>query len=545
MKYITIKITFAFIAGLLVFTTGCNEDEFLTRYSKAEPNPENFFVDDATARMAVNACYHPWLYGGASMLNRDMTILLDAMTDDSYWRPNRGSSIALERWDISPTHDNVSSWWNNIYQSINAANFAIENIPNSSDANFTSEAQAPFIAEAKFLRGYNYLFLTSLYGGVPLFTSTASDFEKFNTGRSSKDEILEQVIADFQDAKEDLPDGISQQGTPTRAAAAAFLAKTYLVLEDWPNAEAAAREAIQIAEADGYRMLDDYMSIWSEEGNAELLFYWSFVNNSEDYGQNMTVQRLCRDLPSGLRIPIGGDGWGYSLPQRDLYDAFEVNDPRREYTLYSPGQNYEIYPGAEPFDYTHEIIPSQGDTVRWDVTYEAGDMVEYDYRWSPTGLNVRKMTKSVKDIANVRWDGLDIPVMRMAEVYLILAEALAEQDDAEALTWLNKVRSRPSVNMPDKTTADGDLVDLVRHERRVELAMEGLRLFDLLRWGTLEEVFGDGTKVKRNFYSDYLPESSSLKYDAPVGNLALDPIFPIPQDEIDQNSEINTNNPGW
>lgn len=543
MKYIT--ITIAFIAGLLLLTTGCNEDEFLTKYSKAEPSPENFFVDDATARMAVNACYHPWLFGQADMLRRDMLILLDAMTDDSYWRPNRSFAIALERWDISPNQRHVTRWWNNIYQSINAANFAIENIPNSSDVNFTEEAQAPFIAEAKFMRGYSYLFLTTFYGGVPLFTSTASDFEKFNTERSAKADVLEQVIADFKDAKDNLPEGISQQGTPTRAAAAAFLAKTYLFLEDWPKAEAAAREAIQIAEADGYQMLDDYMSIWSDEGNEELLFYWSFVENSEDYGQNMTVQRLSRDLPPTLQLAIGGNGWGYALPQRDLYDAYEENDPRRGYTIYSPGEDYEIYPGPEPFEYTHEIIPNEGDTVRKDVTYEAGDMVEYDYRWSPTGLNVRKMTQSVKDIANPRWDGLDIPVMRMAEVYLILAEALAEQGNSEALNWVNKVRSRPSVNLPDKTSGDGDLVDLVRHERRVELAMEGLRIFDLVRWGVLEEVFGDGTKVKRHFYSDYLPDGSSNKYDAPVGDLSLEPIFPIPQDEIDQNSEINTNSPGW
>jgi hypothetical protein len=107
------------------------------------------------------------------------------------------------------------------------------------------------------------------------------------------------------------------------------------------------------------------------------------------------------------------------------------------------------------------------------------------------------------------------------------------------------VRARASVNMPPKTTADGDLVDIVRHERRVELAMEGLRIYDLIRWGTISEVFGNGKKVKRNFFSDYLPESSSLKYDTPIGNLTLDPLFPIPQDEIDQNTEINTNNPGW
>ncbi|MGG6548449.1 UNVERIFIED_CONTAM: RagB/SusD family nutrient uptake outer membrane protein, partial [Prevotella sp. 15_C9] len=82
----------------------------------------------------------------------------------------------------------------------------------------------------------------------------------------------------------------------------------------------------------------------------------------------------------------------------------------------------------------------------------------------------------------------------------------------EALVWVNKVRSRPSVNMPPKSTADGDLVDIVRHERRVELAMEGERIFDLLRWDAVKDVFGDGKQIKLHFYSDYLPETSSDKF---------------------------------
>jgi hypothetical protein len=537
--------TIILITGILLLVGACEEDAFLDRYPKADPNPENFFVNADNARLAVNACYHPWQWGNATMLSRDMTILLDAMTDDSYWRTNRSPAIALEMWDISPTHDNVSRWWRHTYECINAANFAIDNIPLSSDPGFTPDLQAPYIAEARFFRAYSYLFLTSFYGDVPLFTSAASDFEQFNTPRSSKSEVMAQIVEDFTYAKDNLPGSQAIAGPPSKAAGAAFLAKTFLIMEDWVKAEAAAREAVQIAEDSGYQLVDDYLSIWSEEGNSELLFYWSYAHNSEDYGQNMTVQRLSRDLPGTLRIAINGDGWGYSLPQKDLYDAFEESDPRREFTMYSPGKDYEIYPGPDDFSYAHEIYNEAGEKVTWDVTYKAGDMVEYDYRWSPTGLNVRKMIHSVKDVANVRWDGLDIPVMRLAEVYLILAEALAEQGNDEALVWVNKVRARASVNMPPKTTSDGDLIDLVRHERRVELAMEGLRIFDLLRWGTLAEVFGDGKKVKRNFFSDFLPESSSLKYDSPIGNLTLDPIFPIPQEEIDQNSEINTNNPGW
>jgi starch-binding outer membrane protein, SusD/RagB family len=545
MKYQTNKFILVFGILAMIFASGCNEDEFLTRYDKSEPSPENFFVDEVTARMAVNACQHDWLYGGALGLSRDMTIVLDAMTDDSYWRPARNPSIALTSWNINPTNNHINTWWNMSYRSINAANFAIDNIPNSSDPNFTPEKQAPFIAEAKFFRAYNYFFLTSLFGDVPLWINTEASIENFAKPRTPKSDVLKQVITDLEDAIEDLPATPTAIGAPGKAAAAALLAKTYLVTQEWSKAEVAARNAIQIAEGAGHGLMDDYLSIWSEEGNKELLFYWSYVKNSEDYGQNATVQRLSRLLPAELRIAINGDGWGYCLPQRSLFDAFEENDPRREFTLYYPGSNYEIYPGPNDFTYEHQFINEEFDTLKYTVTYTPGDMVEYDYRWSETGINVRKMTRSLTDLGNVRWDGMDIPVIRMAELYLVLAEALAEQGNAEALDWVNKVRKRPSVNLPDKTAADGTLRDIVRQERRVELSMEGLRIFDLIRWDVLGEAFGDGTKVKRHFYSDNTALLPNTRFDNPVGDVTRKPVFPTPQTELDNNPEINTQIGDW
>lgn len=532
--------------SLIMLMSSCNEEEFLNRYPLDRPNSANFFVGPESARAAVNACYEPWHRGNANMLYRDMTIHLDALTDDGYWRPVRAASIALEEWNITPTHENVKSWWRYPYVCINAANFALANIPQSTDESFTPEQQAPYLGEAAFYRAYSYQFLTMLYGDVPLYLDLAGSFDDFHLPRSPKDEVLAQVIADFTFAKENLKNQPIFPGAPSKPIAAAMLAKTYLILGDWINAEAAAREAIEIAEAAGKHLMDDFEAIWALENegdsNPELLWYWGFVENDEFHGGNHAVQRLTRDLPAELKTAIDGDGWGYALPQRDLYDAFEAGDPRREYTIFAPGDDYKIYPG-EDFSYRHQKLDENGDTLRWDVVYSAGDMVEYDYRWSPSGMNVRKIIRTVINLANVRWSGQDVPVMRMSELYLILAEALAEQGDAEAYTWVNKVRARPSVNMPPVNS--GDLVEVVRHERRVELAFEGLRLFDLIRWSEIDDVFGDGTKVKRHFYSDFLPDNSLLKYDHPIGKLNLDPLFPIPQEEIDNNININSNNPGW
>lgn len=532
--------------SLIMLVSSCSEEDFLDRYPLDLPNSANFFVGAESARAAVNACYEPWFRGNANMLYRDMTIHLDALTDDSYWRPVRAASIALEQWNITPTHENVRSWWRYPYVSINAANYALANIPLSTDESFTPEQQAPYLGEAAFYRAYSYLFLTQFYGDVPLYLDLAETFEDFHLSRSPKNEVLQQVVTDFAFAKENLQLKPIYPGAPSRVIAAAMLAKTYLTLEDWENAELAAREAIEIADASGKHLMDDFEAIWAQENegdnNSELLWYWGFVDNDEFHGGNHAVQRLVRDMPPELKTAIDGDGWGYALPQRDLYDAFEEGDPRREYTIYAPGDDFKAYPG-EGFSYSYQEIDESGDTIKTDVTYQAGDMVKYDYRWSESGMSVRKMTRTVKHLANVRWSGQDVPVMRMAELYLILAEALAEQGKPEALEWVNKVRARPSVNMPPVNS--GDLVEVVRHERRVELAFEGVRIFDLIRWGEMGTVFGDGSKVKRHFYADLLPEGSLLKYDDPIGNLSLDPLFPLPQEELDNNSNINTNNPGW
>ncbi|WP_321288730.1 RagB/SusD family nutrient uptake outer membrane protein [uncultured Sunxiuqinia sp.] len=552
MKNKHINLIFSILLGVLLFTS-CNEDNFLDRYPKADPNPENFFVDASSARKAVNAAYNPWTRS-ADMYERDLVILFDAMTDDSYWRPARSASIQQERWDLKPTLGAINSYWTYAFRSINAANFAIVNIPNSTSSSFTEDMQAPYIAEARFLRGFSYMFLTSLFGDVPLLTRPVEGLDEFNQRRVAKDTIYQQIIADFQYAKDNLPtEQPDAPGAVTKATAAAYLAKAYLYMEDYANSETAGKDAVQIAESTGYHLVDDYLSIWDEsnEGNPELLFYIGYIPDVDGYGQNMTVQRICRDLPPELVSIAGGAGWGYALPQRDLYDAFEEGDPRRGYTMYAPGDVYGKYNGAEPFTYTHKDYGSNGEINEWTTTYNSGDDVIYDYRWSPTGMNVRKMTSSLANLTNVRWSGQDVPIMRMSELYLNLAEALAEQGKEEALDWVDKVRARATVNMPPRTVGDGaigddNLVDIVRHERRVELAMEGVRLFDLLRWKTLGDVFGDGTKVKRHFYSDFLSEDeANSKYDAPALELPKNYLFPIPQDEIDQNSEINSNNPGY
>ena len=525
-------------------------DSFLDIQPQDKPGSDNFLNNLSSAQELVVASFNPWV-AQTQMYGKRFATICDALTDAGGLRLNGNDLIQVLDWNITPSLNYPTDWWKYSYQSVNAANYAIQEIPKLKNKGFTDSEINPYIAVARFMRAFNYMFLTTFYGDVPLITAPLSSFDEFSQPRTPVSEIYQKIIEDFSFAKENLTrDGNGYTGMPTRATGAAYLAKAYLYNKDFVNAEQAAREAIQIAESDGYYLIDDYESIFSidNEQNPELLFYFAFERNSGLWEQDFCVERNVRDLPTELKYIQGGDGWGYCLPTRSLYDAYETNDPRREYTLYYQGSVFGTYTPSTPLTLDYHSYDSDGNQTAIPITYNTGDKVIYDYKWSPTGLNVKKLTEDLTGLTNVRYAGLDWPAMRMADLYLFLAEALAEQGKDEALVWVNKVRSRPSVNMPPKSTADGDLVDIVRHERRVELAMEGERIFDLLRWDAVKDVFGDGKQIKLHFYSDYLPETSSDKFKT-VPGLTKYPtdhiLFPIPQYEMDQNKAIIENNPGY
>lgn len=555
MKRYTKRIKTLVLILTIVALASCSES-FLDRSPQDQPNPANFFVNETSAQNANSAIYNFWLRD-ARLHGRDLWIILDAMTDDANWRSSRAESIQQEKWDIYPTHIPMVNYWMQIYRSINAANFSIEGIPTSTDVSFTEEKRTQYVAEARFMRGYNYFFLATLYGDIPLSLKTLNNFDEYDQPKSTQAEVYAAVIDDLTFARDNLPATwpASYQGRPTRAAAAAYLAQTYLFMGDFANAETAAREAITIAEGDGFMLVDDYESIFQEatEDNAETIFKFEYVKNSPDMGTNTTVQINVNPSENEFKN-ILGDAWMYSLPQRSLYDEYEDDDPRRGYTIYAPGDFYGFYQNAEK-TFTLRDYNELGQLVSYQKTIKPGDSVFFQYYWSQTGMGTKKMSTDLKDLTNVRWSGKDIPLMRMAELYLFLAEALAEQGKPEALDWINKVRARPSVALPPRALGDGragdtDLISILRHERRVELAMECKRLFDVMRWKILGDIF-QGENVKRHFYWMYLNANSDPKaspavmFDQPVLQFPKHDRFPIPQDELDLNSMIDENNPGY
>jgi starch-binding outer membrane protein, SusD/RagB family len=218
--------------------------------------------------------------------------------------------------------------------------------------------------------------------------------------------------------------------------------------------------------------------------------------------------------------------------------------------MWIPGDFYGVY--NEASDFTVPADPAHGTS---DTIIHQGNKVYYKYGWSYANTNTRKIWEpDMKDgawlLIDEQQDGYDIPLMRYADLVLIYAEALIENGSyAQGMTQLNRVRARASVNMPPLTATDqNDARKKLRHERRIELNMEGLRLQDLMRWSAddgvsgsyLQQTFGTGLNavpILMRYGDDVTLKGQNLTFPK---NL----LFAIPQEELDRNPKC-TKNPGW
>ena len=265
MKNIMKKNTRKKILSILivVFTmlsiNNCSEDDLLNKSPKDMISTGSYFVDASSARGAVVAIFSNW-NKRYTMFQRGL-MYLDLSTDDCYTRIGdpRGMFNTYEVDPYQSSNAFFNEWWEYIFRSINDANFCIDYIPTSSDTKFTEEQQKPYIAAARFMRAFGYIYLTSLFGDVPLHEKFISNPDDSYKARTPVDKVYDLIIEDLIYAKQNLPEKwpADDYGLPSKAAGAGLLARAYLYDKDFPNAEIAAKEAIEIADNSGYELIRD------------------------------------------------------------------------------------------------------------------------------------------------------------------------------------------------------------------------------------------------------------------------------------------------
>lgn len=445
---------------LLVASNGCNEDN-LNIDPADQYSVETFWKTEEHARAGLSGCYQVLraVYGGGWVYETDM------VTPNAWGYNENGGIGPLARGVHTTTDGTIAGRWDVNYRGVGRTNTFLDRIDRIT---MDESLRIRMTGEAKFLRALYYFNLQEFFGGVPLILETPDAAKHSNLPRDTKEKVIEHILKDLDEASAVLPVAypVSDAGRVTRGAALALKARLLLYEKNW----AAAAEAAQaVMDLNTYALFPNYRELFmlQNEHNSEVIFNVEFL-----------APRFLNNFDQPIYI------LNTPAPLKDLVDAYLMRDGKTIATspMYDPAQPYE---NRDPR--LHQTIAVIGYMFNGKIT-QLADVVN-------TGFGLKKYT-SFKDDINTPVvapsTDLNPIVMRYAEVLLNYAEAKNELSgpDASVYDALNAVRARPGVQMPqvEAGLTQDEMRDVIRNERRVELAFEGLYYSDIRRWRTAEIV---------------------------------------------------------
>lgn len=539
-------LTYSALALATLSLSSCND--WLTEETPGTTKVSEFFTSLSTAEAVVNAAYVPmtWEFGTTYYPE---WYFGDIVSDDALKGGqdiNDGADLReLENFKANSDNEILLEYYRAQWQGIQRANLAIDEIPTTRIETEGDEAEKQakyrdrYLGEAYFLRGFYYFRLARMFGGMPLIDYVIKSSNQWAQTRSTMDKTLNFAIEDFKRAENLLwkKDKYSNEelGRATKGAAQAMLLKANLYRADYQRnagneteaqkyfAEAAkwGKEVIQSRQ---YSLWPNYLDNFrlANENGRESVFEIQYAEEAtSDYGgEGYTRGTMTTILQRSRSSAFGEAGWGYDRPTQNLYNEYEAGDARRDETILVP---------------TDEQIETPAQEI-----YCGDRMLNRKYAMYNDGTNggiykLAHATRSPKNNIQIRY----------ADVLLMYAEACCESGDLpSAKSALKEVRDRAGLSQfPYTAVIQGqtvtfndnqeDLRKAIRHERRVELAMEGHRWFDLTRWGiakeTMDTYMAGETEEAKELYGTFQKGKHEL--------------FPIPSKEIDL-SGIEQN-PNW
>ncbi len=499
------KLTVTLVACLLV-TFSCDDDAF-SEGNPSQPNVESSFNTVEEAEKAVFG-----IYAGLQandMWAREFWWIPDMLSDETQTAGPQLESFraALLNYNIDAANPLFSTVWRGLYRIINRSNFVITTLP-TKEGILPDETISQLVGEAKFLRAWSYFQLVSYWGTVPLTLEPVGDTSGVPMAES-EDQIYAAIVADLTDADSSLPSvteyrGTGNLGRATRGAAQGLLGRVELYRGNYQAAKTALEKVVN---SGAYALADNYVDNHQEEleNNIESLFeiqFSQYESGNQGWSQNGNGGKI-EQLRTHEYSP---HVWHNTLPSETLKAAFEDGDPRYAASFLTYGDAYGPE-GSEIFD-------------AGDVAQGITDIEEH---WKKYGYEYKEARPDL-------WSGINIRVLRYADVLLMLAEIENELSGPTgvALGYLNQVRDR--VGMPNYPTAEyptgsqDEMLAAIMHERQVELNSEQVRARDMKRW------FREG------------------KMGPPHPNYeAKHEFVPIPLDEIDNNNAIDESDqkPGY
>lgn len=486
------------MSGFLV-TASCSKD-FLELTPKGTELEDNFYKTEQQMFQGLVSVYDVMQWGTSGGYTMKMP-LLSAASDDCYAGGSDASDqpswVAYDNFTLDPYRGPQKGLWEKNYTGVYRANLLLSKIEKSTGLSATFVARVT--AEAKFLRAYFYFDLVRLFGRIPLITSAIPTSELYSQKQVEATAIYVQIEKDLKEAKPDLPATlpVSEYGRITQAAAAAMLGKAIIYQNNNARMAEAAALLKEVNTSPAYHLLSNYADIFSAANkfNAESVLEiphsnlaswgdWGWINGGEG---NVATQFVG---PADYNGPVYSNGWGFCPVTESLVTAM-TGDPRFAATIIDGN-----------------AMKAQG--------------AKYTPRYQNTDYFIRKYGpvtayRSAVGTAEINWPINEIEI-RLADTYLLEAEALVRGsgDAARAKYLLDTVRSR--VKLPSIPAT----LDNIYLERRLELATEGHRFFDLVRTGKAVDVLGPrGFKANKN------------------------EVLPIPQSEIDVTNKILEQNKNY
>lgn len=488
--------------GILVATSlfaACTD--FLDKVPYEDPSAEAL-TDEASAVALINGAYQPLQ---RPKLYNMRIWTLDIIAGNSEVGAGGGTdgieTITLANFVATADNASALDIWRGPNPGILYCNTVLESVP---EMDIDADLKNRILGEARFLRAHYYFILVQLFGDVPMSISTPQPGDNLMPSRTDRMTIYNEVIIpDLKEAVNLLPVRESYSGSDigraSKGAAAGMLAKVYLTLGMYEESLAMS----MLVEELGYTLNADYSDAFGGEerhkNTGESLFevqYYGLTKAGfwDDENQANWLSTYMGPRNSGW---VGG-AYGWNQPTQEFVDSYEEGDLRKDKTI--------LYEGCPPFD-----------------------GMQYKASWSNTGYNVRKFLVPLSVSPDYNTNSAGFVVLRFADVLLMKAEALNELGRTqEAEEPLYRVRRRAGLtNRSDvEGLSQAAMREKIRHERRIELAFEGHRWFDMVRW--------DGGQYALDFLHTIGKSNAAVKHL----------LFPIPQKERDANPNL-TQNPGY
>ena len=525
-------INYIACAMLAASLSSCND--WLTDDTPGTTKLEEAFTSVDVAVNTANAVYVPlmWEYSGTTYYPE--WFIGDVVSDDALKGGQYIQDMAvvrdMENFKTTTNNEFLLCYYRAQWQGISRANLAIQEIPNTRVKEDEKATLDRLVGEAKFLRAYYYFRLCRVFGGMPLVDFVVDSSEKWHQERATQDETYQFIIKDLEDAEAVLPlkskYAAADLGRATKGAAQAMLLKVNLyragfLAQNGQTEEAqkcyqeAAKWGKAVIDSNQYSLDSEYFTnfLLKGENDKESVFEIQYVEDPmSDYGEGEGFSRgtFSLILQRSRSKHFGETGWGFNKPTENLYKEYEPTDPRRDETIWRPAAGEMDTPAQET--YLGDSLCSRKYAMYTDGTNGGCYHLTHDSRGP---LNNKQI--------------------RYSDVLLMYAEACCETGDlTTAEKYLNEVRSRVGLAaFPYTATIQGeqvtysnnqeDLRKAIRHERRVELAMEGHRWFDLCRWGIAKETM-----------DSYLAgETAEAQAESAPFQKGKHELFPIPSKEID------------